>query len=183
MMEPFAYPGLRQRLACISADELPLVVGAIARDLSWLWTRLYRGLCPGATVLETHLGEFTYLFDPDRQRNVAAGGFIAGHNKTPRDAHRMREHPKSEGRDYHRGHMMPHSGGGGTDINLFSQRGAVNVSQSYRELEKLAVATPGSFYFVRLLYGAASGQRPAAIEQGLIIADPSPRLDVRSYLN
>ncbi len=74
--------------------------------------------------------------------------------------------------------MIPHAGHGGTDINLFIQLGSVNVGP-FRVLEKLALANPGSFYFVRLLYQRDSqSQRPIFVEQGLIRCGPKPVLDV-----
>lgn len=50
--------------------------------------------------------------------------------------------------DYHRGHAIAHTLGGGTDINLFSQRGMLNIGE-FRRLERAAVADPNALYLVR----------------------------------
>jgi len=77
---------------------------------------------------------------------------------------------------YHRGHAIPHTLGGATDINLVPQLGAVNVG-AFRALERAAVATPGALYFTYWSYRGSRlrtarghdepGQVPTAVEQGL----------------
>ena len=108
---------------------------------------------------------------------------MIGRNPIPRDHARMAGYPKGEGAKYHRGHLIPHSGHGGTDINLFVQLGKVNIGP-FRALEKRAVEAPGAFYFVRLLYRSADpALRPAGVEQGLILPGDSPQLELRAFPN
>ncbi len=59
--------------------------------------------------------------------------------------------------------------GGGTDINLVAQKGAINVGP-FREIEKRAVANPGSLYFTYWTYPAGNSQRPIRVQQGLILS-------------
>ena len=73
---------------------------------------------------------------------------------------------------YHRGHAIPHTLGGPTDINLVPQLGRINVGQ-FRTLEKRAVATPGSLYFTYWSYArtraagrSSASQTPVAVDQG-----------------
>src|SRR5262245_40805670 len=133
------YSLLRARLAgmqppifeIFAAQELP-------ERLSDMWCRAYSAGCPNNEIVAVDLDTFTYLLDLKQQRNIAAYGVMGGKNRMARDHARMAGFPKSEGRDYHRGHMIPHSGHGGTDINLFIQQGSVNIGP-FRELERLAV--------------------------------------------
>jgi hypothetical protein len=147
-----------------------------------LWCADYRRAFRDAEIVSVALDPFVYLFDLAGERALGAYGIMGGKVSAPRDRARMAGHPKAEGRDYHRGHLMPHSGGGGTDINLFSQLGSLNVG-TFRELEKRAVANPGTFYFVRLLYDLTGSQRPASVEQGSVIAENTPKIEARWFLN
>jgi hypothetical protein len=97
-----------------------------------------------ANIVETRSGNFSYLFDIEPGRLIAAWGVSQGKHSGARDKSRMAGHPLGAGPLYHRGHAIPHTLGGGTDINLVPQRGSVNVGP-FRALEKLAVATPGAF--------------------------------------
>jgi hypothetical protein len=96
---------------------------------------------------------FSYLFDLTLQRNVAAWG-IPGYVTHKRDASRMAGHPLGGDHRYHRGHLMSHGTGGGTDINLVPQRGSLNIG-AFRRLEKLvrqlAQQHQTCLYFVRTL--------------------------------
>jgi hypothetical protein len=58
---------------------------------------------------------------------------------------------------------------GGTDINLVAQKGAINVGR-FRELEKRGVANPGSLYFTYWVYLRGDSQKPAHVQQGMIVA-------------
>lgn len=147
-----------------------------------MWTTVYKEDFPQAEIVSIRVETFDYLFDLTAERNVAAYGIMVGKNTVIRDHARMAGHPKSEGKEYHRGHMIPHSGHGGTDINLFSQLGSVNVGH-FRKLEKAAVANPGSLYFVRLIYDDATLQRPAFVEQGLLLPGAKPTLEVETFPN
>ena len=99
----------------------------------------------------------------------------------------MAGHPLSAGSLYHRGHAIPHSLGGATDINLVPQLGMINTGP-FRALERRAVATPGSLYFTYWTYAGAqhsryghSGQTPAGVDQGLLV--PGERPVVSSHWN
>jgi hypothetical protein len=165
-----------------AADFAGFVQHELPDRLSDAWCADYRRAFRDADIVSIPLDPFVYLFDLTGERALGAYGIMGGKVSAPRDRARMAGHPKAEGRDYHRGHLMPHSGGGGTDINLFSQLGSLNVG-AFRELEKIAVASPGTFYFVRLLYDLTGSQRPASVEQGLLINAKSSRIETRFFLN
>ena len=88
---------------------------------------------------------------------------------------RMAGHPLGGDRHDHRGHAIPHTLGGPTDINLVPQRGSVNVGP-FRVLEIEAVATPGALYFTYWSYAARGDQRPNGVDQGLIVIGKKPRI-------
>jgi len=82
----------------------------------------------------------------------------------------MAGHPPGGDNRYHRGHLMSHGTGGGTDINLVPQLGSLNIGP-FRRLERmvrgLAQQHETCLYFVRTVYGDAS-QMPRQIEQCVI---------------
>ena len=127
-------------------------------------------------IVETMHGGFSYLFDIGLQRLISAWGISKGLHTGLRDASRMAGHPLSAGRHYHRGHAIPHTLGGPTDINLVPQLGKINVGP-FRPLEKKAVATPGSMYFTYWIYSRTSGQTPMGVVQGLLIAGQRPLIN------
>ncbi len=170
-----AYAARGGDFAAYAQHELP-------ERLCEAWCRDYRNSFRDADIVSIAAGSFSHLFDLTAERTLAAYGVSGGKVSTPRDRSRMAGHPKAEGRDYHRGHLIPHSAGGGMDINLFIQRGAVNIGR-FRELENLAVGNPGSFYFVRLIYGSDGGQRPAFVEQGVFVNSKSSRIEDRFHPN
>ena len=92
----------------------------------------------------------------------------------------MSGHPLSAGHRYHRGHAIPHSLGGPTDINLVPQLGRINVG-AFRHLEKLAVATPGALYFTYWRYGRSNTQTPRGVDQGLLCPGAVPKIE--THLN
>jgi hypothetical protein len=131
-------------------------------------------------VIETTTSEFSYLFDIQAERLIAAWGISRGRHGGTRDKARMAGHPNSAGPRYHRGHAIPHTLGGTTDINLVPQLGSINVGP-FRLLEKKAVATPGSLYFTYWIYAGSRptrdghpGQTPTSVDQGLLIAGQQP---------
>jgi len=129
-----------------------------------------------AQVVKLGTGGFQYLFDLDAGRLIAAWGVSRGRHDGARDKARMAGHPLSDGPSYHRGHAIPHTLGGGTDINLVPQLGAVNIGP-FRALERQAVATPGAFYFTFWDYRLSGGsQRPSGVDQGLLIPGQPPQL-------
>jgi hypothetical protein len=160
-----------------------LVQDRILPRLGELWVEAYSAGAHAAEIVEVQVDSFSYLFDLTRQRCIAAYGFMHGKHTGARDSSRMAGFPKAEGKDYHRGHMIPHTGHGGTDINLFIQLGSVNIGP-FRELERAAVAESGAFYFVHLLYApGARHERPTAVEQGLARKGPPPGLELRFHPN
>ena len=132
-------------------------------------------------IVETSASEFSYLFDIAAERLIAAWGISKGRHVGARDASRMAGHPLSAGPHYHRGHAIPHTLGGPTDINLVPQLGRINVGP-FRPFEKKAVATPGSLYFTYWIYGSAAArigaptQTPTGVDQGLLIAGQMPQI-------
>jgi hypothetical protein len=147
-------------------------IDALGKQLATLWADDYEASNPLAELLETTLAQATYLFDTEEERLVGMYGQPqpAGHK---RDASRMKGHPLSEGPGYHRGHMMAHTLGGGTDINLVPQLGSMNVG-AFRELERLAQASSNCLYFVRPIYAPGNdGDTPDQLEQGLVLSGRS----------
>lgn len=133
-------------------------------------------------IVETTVSEFSYLFDIPAQRLIAAWGISKGRHGAARDSSRMAGHPLSAGPLYHRGHAIPHTLGGPTDINLVPQLARINIGP-FRPLEKKAVATPGSLYFTYWTYfGPATGpaatpsQMPTGVDQGLLIVGQPPQI-------
>jgi hypothetical protein len=147
-------------------------VEAAVPDLVKLWLADYDAAFPGNDIVETTSGTFSYLFDIAGGRLLAAWGVSEGRHGGARDKSRMAGHPLSTGPLYHRGHAIPHTLGGPTDINLVPQLGAVNVGP-FRALEKQAVATPGALYFTYWHYRGAS-QVPVAVDQGLLVPGETP---------
>jgi hypothetical protein len=153
---------------------------ALPRILDMLtgeWLDEYSSGGGRSDIVETDVGGFSYLFDIMPGRLIAAYGVSQGRASHVRDKSRMAGHPLSAGGHYHRGHAIPHTLGGGTDINLVPQLGAINIGP-FRALEREAVATPGALYFTHWRY--VDGQQPTGVEQGLIIPG---RADIRTHLN
>lgn len=135
-----------------------------------MWLSDYGAYASGGNIVETQNEGFSYLFDIAAERLLAAWGVSSGKNTAPRPASRMAGAPLGGPEGYHRGHAIPHTLGGGTDINLVPQAGWINIGP-FRPLEKKAVATPGAFYFTYWTYRGATGhgQRPTGVEQGLLL--------------
>jgi hypothetical protein len=140
------------------------------------WLDDYTRSSPAPNVVETTVGDFSFLFDIGRERLIAAWGISRGPHGAPRDKSRMAGHPLSAGPRYHRGHAIPHSLGGPTDINLVPQLGSVNVG-AFRRLEREAVGTPGALYFTYWSYGRPDTQTPRGVDQGLLRPGAAPRID------
>lgn len=141
------------------------------------WLDDYASIAGNWDIVETDAAGFSYLFDIAAERLIAAWGVSQGRSGEARPASRMAGHPLSAGQLYHRGHAIPHTLGGGTDINLVPQLGRINIGP-FRPLEKKAVATPGSFYFTYWHYrnAAGHGQTPTGVDQGLLIAGQAPQV-------
>jgi hypothetical protein len=139
-----------------------------------VWLEDYARRCRGSDIVETTQDRCSYLFDIANSRLIAAWAVSHGAHSGARDKNRMRGHPPGFGSRYHRGHAIPHSAGGPTDINLVPQLGAANVG-AFRVLEKQAVATIGALYFTYWIY-ADDTQLPLAVEQGLLRAGWAPAI-------
>jgi hypothetical protein len=164
----------------VSDGQMQGAWDGVAERLIQLWLDEYAGLHPTTDIVETTATNCSYLFDIGAQRLVAAWAVSLGRYAGPRDGSRMAGHPLSAGRRYHRGHAIPHTLGGPTDINLVPQLGKVNVGP-FRPLEKKAVATPGSFYFTYWQYRDKATQTPSGVDQGLLI--PGGITDIRHHGN
>lgn len=140
-----------------------------------VWLTDYERVTPVREIVETTVDRFSYMFDIAQQRLIAAFGISAGRHAGKRDRARMAGHPLSAGALYHRGHAIPHTLGGPTDINLVPQRGSVNVGP-FRALERCAVATPGALYFTYWIYARGDGQTPVRVDQGLLVPGQPPAL-------
>ena len=148
---------------------------AVVPALIELWLDDYTKGRPARDIVETTVDGFSYLFDIERERLIAAWGTSRGKNTAARPAARMAGHPLGGGPLYHRGHAIPHTLGGGTDINLVNQLGSVNIGR-FRSLEIEAVKTPGAFYFTYWTYASKDAQTPSGVEQGLIRAGIDARI-------
>jgi len=148
--------------------------------LSDVWIDDYSRTSPSRDIVATTSARFSYLFDVAEGRLIAAYGVSDGRHGGARDKSRMAGHPLGAGPSYHRGHAIPHTLGGPTDINLVPQLGAVNVGP-FRALEREAVATPGSFYFTYWQYDTPGTQLPSGVDQGLLV--PGRPARVRSHGN
>jgi hypothetical protein len=161
----------RNLIASYSGQD---IVTNIEEELIPLWCDAYYTDNPKAEVVQVDLDEasssFSYLFDIELERVLVAFG-VPIYSKHKRDASRMAGHPLANAGKFHRGHLMAHSIGGGTDINLVPQLGSLNIG-AFRVLERLvrdmAKQSLRSFYFVRPLYGDRS-QMPNRFEQCVIL--------------
>ncbi len=151
----------------------PDIISELPDRLVPLWCDDYYFSNPRADLVVVNLDDsgsaFSYLFDIQAERAIVAYG-VPIYSKHRRDAARMAGHPLSAGSQFHRGHLMAHSIGGGTDINLVPQLGKLNIGQ-FRVLEKrvrkLAQENVRCFYFVRTIYRSSS-QTPSYIEQVVV---------------
>lgn len=177
------YPqlGARLRTTPPTGPAAPFATNVI-NYLVDVWLDDYARTTPVSEIVEVSPDAFSYLFDITAQRLIAAWGISTGRAGHTRDASRMAGHPQSAGSLYHRGHTIPHTLGGGTDINLVSQLGRINIGP-FRPLERQAVATPGSFYFTYWDYATSAptttghpGQVPCAVDQGLLVAGQPPSI-------
>jgi hypothetical protein len=161
------------------------IISKIPEKLVPLWCDDYYQANPSAELVEVNLDDspacFSYLFDINLQRNIVAWG-IPTYASHQRDASRMAGHPLSAGSQYHRGHLMAHSIGGGTDINLVPQLGKLNIGQ-FRRIERmvrqLAKENVRCLYFVRTIY-TNNSQIPSKFEQCVIQSAGAITYDLQS---
>jgi hypothetical protein len=176
-----AYLRLTQLVAGVTADTSEAIFSTqVVPYLIDVWLTDYERFAGETDIVETTVSSFSYLFDIAAERLIAAWGISKGRHGAPRDRSRMAGHPLSTGPLYHRGHAIPHTLGGPTDINLVPQRGSVNVGP-FRALERQAVATPGSLYFTYWMYRRLADQTPVSVEQGLLAPGRPP--DIRTHPN
>lgn len=176
-----AYPELPSLIPCATGDAAQSVLfERVVPYLVEVWLADYRRWTPCNDIVETTSSGFSYLFDVQHERLLAAWGISRGRYGGERPAARMAGHPLSAGDDYHRGHAIPHRLGGPTDINLVPQLGRINVG-AFRRLENAAVNTPGALYFTYWYYGASETQVPIACDQGLLVPGRPPQ--IRTHAN
>ena len=138
------YPDLAHLVRALDANSSePDFTARVVPYLASVWLDDYCRNCRGPEIVETSVSDFSYLFDLSAERLIAAWGISRGRHSGARDASRMAGHPLSAGSLYHRGHAIPHTLGGPTDINLVPQLGKINIGP-FRPLEKRAVPPVGS---------------------------------------
>jgi hypothetical protein len=140
-----------------------------------LWLDDYDPAGTANQIVETNQANSSFLFDIAQGRLIAAWAISEGKHTGERDRSRMAGHPLGGGPHLHRGHAIPHTLGGPLDINLVPQLGSINIGP-FRVLEIEAVNTPGALYFTHWIYSAATHQKPASVEQGLLIPGAVPRI-------
>ena len=147
-----------------------------------LWLDDYAGRWGKGDIVSTRDGliRAEFLFDIAAERLIGAWALSRGKSHELRDASRMRGAPLGGGKLYHRGHAIPHSMGGGLDINLVPQLGRINIGD-FRRLEIRAVDLPGSIYFSHWIYESAKSQKPSFVYQGLLAAGSAA--DVTRHVN
>ncbi|MFC0204996.1 DNA/RNA non-specific endonuclease [Novosphingobium soli] len=182
--------------------------GRVVRRLESIWTSPYPEMVVGSWDPKTATGQqvpsklvwvrldefdmldrrgIRYLFDIAAERLVAAYVISQGKNAVTRKGEpddRLAGHPLHNSLLFDRGHTIAHTLGGGADINIVPQNSKVNRSgrkdlpTGFRTLERRAVETPGSLYFVRWLYNGATGgqQVPTSVEQGLLLPMRAPEV-------
>jgi hypothetical protein len=156
-------------------------IDSVVRELPTLWLYDIFASHSKAQLVEITTFRFSYLFDLTCERLLVAYGISGGKNTSARPSTRMRGHPLGAGPLYHRGHAIPHTLGGGTDINLVPQLGRINIGP-FRELEIRAVGEPGSFYFTYWYYSShGQSQIPSGVDQGFMSA--SGPLMIRRHTN
>ena len=148
------------------------------------WSAAYRASTPAANLYQFGPQPWTFLFDfssetgaPQWDRTVAAWG-LSTPGRRLRDQAYQRGYPSPNGRaerQLERGHMVPHQVGGDVGQNVFPQdrdlnRGWSEEGKRYRGLEREVGATPGTFFFCRLLY-VDDTDFPTWVELGTLRAE------------
>lgn len=141
---------------------------------------LSTGADPDDLVVVDPGNGFNYLFDlagslrgESRLRPPRVVGVWGLSQPGPggRNHSRMRGHPRPGRSADDRGHLISCAAGGGYDINLVPMDAALNRGWSlegarFRALERKAASTPGTLFFIRLLYHDGT-DRPVRFEAGV----------------
>jgi hypothetical protein len=183
-----AYPELPSLLSAAPAASAweSHLTQRVVPYLEQVWLRHYRmaqSVGEIVAVSQTQVAaQFTYLFDIGPDRLIAAWGISRGRFAGARDNSRIRSYPISTRPVYHAGHAISHRLGGGADINLVPQLGAVNTGP-FQTLERQASQTPGSLYFTYWMYNQQGNKAwiPFRTQQGLLIRNTQP--DIRVFKN
>jgi hypothetical protein len=96
------------------ADSASIFSAKVVPELVGLWLADYDPMGQCQDIVETTAANFSYLFDVENGRLIAAWGISRGRDHQVRDKSRMAGHPQSAGTLYHRGHAIPHTLGGPT---------------------------------------------------------------------
>jgi hypothetical protein len=132
----------------------------------------------GRELYAVEANGFTHIYDIDGGRVVCVSGRSSS-PKGPRDRVRQRGSPPPSRGD-HRGHLIAHSMGGGMDINLFDQNAHLNLSHSWKSIERYAAEHPGTPIAIHLKYRDDS-DRPSEIHYARV--DPERGLVVDRFAN
>ncbi|HEV2567648.1 hypothetical protein [Sphingomonas sp.] len=158
----------------------------IVKELVDLWLYDYSTFGSPSGSVWTTVDKANYLFSVTDSRLIAAWGVSGGRVDHKRDSSRQKQSPKGGDTYVHRGHAIPHTLGGGLDINLVPQLGRINTGP-FQILEGEARDHPGALYFTYWSYklsdirGGPRAQRPGRVEQGLLI--PGQAAKISRFIN
>jgi hypothetical protein len=172
------------------SPEMPSITAFLAEELPYDWRDAYLDHTARAAHILRVLDEgFTYLFDYYSTLGETGTGMVedrlvcafgtSRQASTKRNTNRQRgwvgPTEKTFGAHRDKGHYIPHSLGGGLEINLFVQSRELNRGWSlpggvYRSMERYGLDHPGTFLFNRPLYADGTAV-PAMLEFGLLKAD------------
>lgn len=174
-----------------------LIDSELISILEDVWLDRYRKASNHETnVLQFQDSGFTFLYDQTSARNsgvedrLVVGYGFSVHQDEKRDASRIQGllggglEISGKG-TFDKGHVLAHSMGGGTSVNLFPQRPELNRGRSeagkvYRRMERFAAEHPNTFVFSRLWYSDDSWV-PSALEYGVLL--PERRFWVEQFEN
>lgn len=149
------------------------------------WVAGYRAATSGnREIVETTDKGFQYVYDATLRPSEAEVGnrlvAIHGRSGEPLGDRRVYEfksridgHPRQAGTD--RGHGVPHSAGGGADINLFPQdtklnRGHSEPGKAWRGIESHLAMYPETPFFLHFEYSDLT-DHPSQVEYGIQLTD------------
>lgn len=141
---------------------------------------LYHVDHPGAALKEFSYHGARFLFDATKgvDRTVLAIGTPAILDR-PREQSYQRAFPMADtcaGRPLDRGHLLPHTAGGGYGPNLFAQDRALNRGWStdgreYRRMERHAISAPAGTLFAVVLIYVDSSALPGFVQLAILRPD------------